>query len=121
MPESSGGGGVEANQKAAKPSLAFQLGLSLGYKQFHSWCGEVEVVALLRDRASLRSVGMPGAYPGFHRVRWEVMQGFATTGCRQLNLMCLSWALGEVCEKDYASLIQFFGGVESMGRLILPS
>lgn len=51
---------MEANQKAAKPSLAFQLGLSLRYKQFHSWCGEVEVVALLRDRASLRSVGMPG-------------------------------------------------------------
>lgn len=65
MSESSGGGGAEANQKAAKPSLAFQLGLSLRHKQFHSWCEEVEVVALLSDRAWLRSVGMPGCSQDF--------------------------------------------------------
>lgn len=38
----------------------------------------------------------------------------------KLNHTRASCGFWEVCEKDYASLIQFFGGVESMVKLTLP-
>lgn len=127
-PDCSAGPGARKQQRwgsrgQPKSSKAFPC-FSAGIKS------EVQTVAFLVWRGGGGGItqwqslaGVSGDAWGAPRISPCPLRGDAGLCHHRLqaaNLTCLSWALPEVCERDYANLIQFFGGVETVGRLTLP-